>query len=107
MARPRRKGFERLLLASLVALFTGCADGQPPAPGNGGVTLTPDERQLMTAWRSERGLSEGDALSNVMLRRYSTSGHKVRYAGDGLYEVLDRKRPTDVVATFYVKGGAQ
>lgn len=105
--KARKRGFERLLLASLVALFTGCASTKGPSAEAGGVTLTPDERQLVAAWRSERGLSEGDALSNVMLRRYSASGHKVRYAGDGLYEVLDRKRGADVIATFFVKGATK
>lgn len=102
-------GFERALLASLLALLAGCAGGEAKAtePAAGGVTLTPGERQLMAAWKTERGLTEGDALSNVMLRRYSNAGHKVRYAGEGLYEVLDRKKGGDVIATFYVKGAAK
>lgn len=102
-------GFERALLASLLALLAGCAGAGARAtePAAGGVTLTPTERQLMTAWKAERGLSEGDALSNVMLRRYSNAGHKVRYAGEGLYEVLDRKKGADVIATFYVQGAAK
>jgi hypothetical protein len=104
-SRPRRKGFERLLLASLIALLAGC--GTPKAGGKdvgAKVALTPEEHQLVAAWKAERGLSEGDALSNVMLRRYSAAGHKVRYAGEGLYEVLDRPGATKVVATFFVQG---
>lgn len=107
-ARPasiagRRKGFERLLLASLVALLAGCGGPEAPPADPANVPLTPDERQLVAAWRQERGLSEGDALSNVMLRRYSAAGHKVRYAGEGLYEVLGKAKGEAVVATFFIK----
>lgn len=106
-AKGRKRSFERLLLASLVALLAGCGGPGARAKDPGNVQLTPDEQKLVAAWRAERGLSEGDALSNVMLRRYSASGHQVRYAGEGLYEVLDRKGGAAVIATFYVNGAAK
>ena len=105
-ASRRGLGFERLLLASLVALLAGCA-GKAQASDPANVPLSADEQQLVAAWKAERGLSEGDALSNVMLRRYSAKGHKVRYAGEGLYEVLDREKGAAVVATFFVKGATK
>ena len=105
VARPRRRGLEHLLLAALLALLGACSggsrEGTLPAGGQD-VKLSSGERALVAAWQAERGMSAGDALSNVMLRRYAAAGHKVRYAGDGLYEVLDRKAGSEVVATFYV-----
>lgn len=100
-------GFERVLLAGLLAFLAGCEQGPAkPAQGGADVPITTAERELVTAWKADRGLSEGDALSNVMLRRYQTAGHQVRYAGEGLYEVLDKQASKVVVATFFVQAPA-
>ena len=114
---PRRKrkplavkGFERVLLAGLIAFLAGCAAKPEPAPpaqvGGTQVPLSAAEHELVAAWKAERGLSEGDAISNVMLRRYQAAGHQVRYAGDGVYEVLDKRAQKAVVASFFVKAPA-
>ena len=103
------KGFERVLLAGLLAFLAGCAAkpaGRAAKVGGAQVPLSATERELVQAWKADRGLSEGDAISNVMLRRYQAAGHQVRYAGDGIYEVLDKQASKVVVASFFVKAPA-
>ena len=108
--RPRKsaffKGFERVLLAGLLAFLAGCASKPAEQAGGAQVPLSAAERELVLAWKAERGLSEGDAISNVMLRRYQAAGHQVRYAGDGIYEVLDKRASKVVIASFFVKAPA-
>lgn len=96
---------QRLLFACLVIALAGCNGAKPASPVKQAeaVKLSANEQELMTIWQKERGLSSGDALSNVMLRRYENSGHPVRYAGGGLYEVMDKKAAKTVVATFFVR----
>lgn len=104
------KGFERVLLAGLLAFLAGCASKPAEAPaakvGGAQVPLSAAEKELVQAWKADRGLSEGDAISNVMLRRYQAAGHTVRYAGDGIYEVMDKQAAKVVVASFFVQAPA-
>lgn len=108
LRRTARKGFEGLLFATLIMMLTACSGGDRHSPltqdrsSDGAIQLSVAEKDLVAAWRAERGMSEGDALANVMLRRYKKAGHAIRYAGEGLYEVLDKLGKKTIVATFYV-----